>query len=120
MLFITKCDILDPMNFGQSLKKTREDQSLSQHELARKLDVAQSTIGMWELGRRTPKLSEIKRVAGILNTNINRLLGEEESEKKVEIIKNVVFIDGQKIAELNEGDVAKIIEHIFEVKKNRS
>lgn len=113
------------MNFGENLKKIREEQGLSQHQLAKKLEVAQSTIGMWESAKRTPKLSEISRMARVLNITVNRLLGQPqealqpERERKVEIVKDEIYVDGKRIAELDATDVESILDLISEVKKKK-
>jgi CheY-like chemotaxis protein/DNA-binding XRE family transcriptional regulator len=106
------------MSFAENLKRIREGKGLSQHELAKKLDVAQSTIGMWESGRRTPKIDELNRMSKILDTTITRLLSQGK-ERKVEVVKNEIYIDGKKVSELDPTDVDGIIEYINAV-KNKS
>ncbi|MBN2453412.1 MAG: response regulator [Candidatus Omnitrophica bacterium] len=106
------------MNFGENLKKIREERNLSQQELAKKLEVAQSTIAMWEASHRTPKLGEIDRLARILNITVNRLLGQPK-EQKLEVLKNEIYIDGDKVSELDATDVDGIIEYINAIKKKK-
>jgi len=106
------------MNFGESIKKVREEKGFSQEDLARKLDVAQSTIGMWESGKRTPKLDELNRLARILNITVNRLIGQPK-ERKVELVKNEIYIDGEKISDLDPTDVDGVVEYINAVKKKK-
>ncbi|MBP7056478.1 MAG: response regulator [Candidatus Omnitrophica bacterium] len=106
------------MNFGENLKKIRQEKNLSQQELAKKLNVAQSTIGMWESGQRTPKLGEINRLASVLNITINRLLSQPR-DRKLEITKNAIYIDGEKISELDANDVEGVIDYIAAMKKKK-
>jgi CheY-like chemotaxis protein/transcriptional regulator with XRE-family HTH domain len=106
------------MNFGDSIKNIREESGLSQEELARKLSVAQSTIGMWESGKRTPKLDELNRLARILNVTVNCLIGQSK-EHKVELSNNEIYIDGEKINDLNAADVDGVIKYINAVKKKK-
>ena len=98
------------MDFADNLKKIRKENKLSQQKLADKLHIAQSTVGMWESGKRTPKLDEIDRLARVLRVTINRLVGKEE--QKIEIIKNEIYVDGKKVDELDKTDVSKILEAI--------
>ncbi|GEM_PF-1339668 len=107
------------MNFGENLKKIREDNSLSQKELAKKLEVAQSTIAMWEASNRTPKLSELNRLARVLNITVNRLLGQPK-DKKVEVIKNEIYVDGEKVSDLDATDVDGVIAYIEAIKQKKS
>lgn len=105
------------MDFAENLKKIREEQKLSQQKLADKLEVAQSTVGMWESGKRTPKLDEINRLAKALRITVNRLLGTKQ--RKIEITKNAVYVDGQKLDELDAADVARLLEQIDLIKSEK-
>ncbi len=105
------------MSFADNLKKIRLNKDLSQQQLAGKLEVAQSTIGMWESGKRVPKLDELKRLAGVLRVTVSRLLSG--MERKIEIIKNEIYIDGEKVSELDPTDVFGIIEYINLVKAKK-
>lgn len=106
------------MNFGENLKKIREEKGLSQQELAGKLKVAQSTVAMWEASRRTPKLGELNRLARILEVTVNRLL-EQPKDRKLEIVKNEIYIDGEKMSGLDTTDVEGVLEYINAVKKKK-
>ena len=106
------------MNFGEILKRIREENNLSQQELAKRLEVAQSTIAMWEASQRTPKLGELNRLARVLNITVNRLLGQPK-DRKLEIVKNEIYIDGEKISDLDATDVDGIVEYINAIKKKK-
>jgi CheY-like chemotaxis protein/transcriptional regulator with XRE-family HTH domain len=105
------------MNFADNLKKIRLDKDLSQQELARQLEVAQSTVGMWESGKRVPKLGELKRLASVLRVTVSRLLSGVE--QKIEIMKNEIYVDGEKVSELDPTDVFGIIEYINLIKSKK-
>jgi len=107
------------MDFADNLRQVRKEQSLSQQDLAIKLNVAQSTVSMWEAGRRTPKLQELNHVARVLKITVARLI-KAKKEKKVEIIKNEVYIDGTKVSELDPSDVEGIVKHIDSVKNGKA
>jgi CheY-like chemotaxis protein/DNA-binding XRE family transcriptional regulator len=104
------------MGFAENIKKVREEKGLSQQELAAKLKVAQSTIGMWESGKRTPKIDELNRMARVLDITIARLL-DQGRDRRVEVIKNEIYIDGEKVSELDATDVEGIVDYINAVKK---
>ena len=107
------------MDFSENLRKIREEKNLSQQELAKKLDVAQSTIAMWEANNRTPKLAELNRLALVLNITVNRLLGQPK-DKKVEVTKDEIYIDGEKISDMDATDVDGVVEYINAVKKKKT
>ena len=93
------------MKFSDNLKNIRKSLKLSQHDLANKLNVAQSTVGMWESGKRTPKLDDISRVSRVLNVTVARLLGNNREQKKVEISKNEIYIDGEKVGNATDNEI---------------
>lgn len=107
------------MRFADTLKKIREEKRLSQQALAKKLSVAQSTVGMWEAGKRTPKLAELNRLAKALNITVNRLLGSEP-ERRVDVTQNEIYVDGAKVSELDASDIDGILKYIDEVKKKKT
>jgi len=106
------------MNFSENLRKIREEKKLSQQELAKKLKVAQSTIAMWEANNRTPKLAELNRLAMVLKITVNRLLGQPK-DKKIEVIRNEIYIDGEKISDLDATDVEGVVDYISAIKKRK-
>jgi transcriptional regulator with XRE-family HTH domain len=58
------------------IKKAREKAGLTQAQLAKKLFVAQNTLGGWETGRHEPKLSYLSEIAEICQVRLTWLLGE--------------------------------------------
>jgi len=73
---------------------------------------------MWESGKRTPKLDEINRMAMALKVTVDRLLGTKK-ERKVEVIKNEVYIDGKKVEELDTGDISNVLDLIELLKSSK-
>lgn len=60
-----------------NLKELRTKAGLSQLKLAGKLGVSRSTIAMWEIGKSQPDNDSIVRMAQILGTTTDQLLGLE-------------------------------------------
>jgi CheY-like chemotaxis protein/DNA-binding XRE family transcriptional regulator len=105
------------MKFSSNLRKIRASKSVSQQELAQLLGIAQSTVGMWESGRRTPKIAELFRLAKILDSNVSRLVGD----KYVEIANGVIDVNGTKIdiSGLDSNDINSIIEYVNFLKSKK-
>jgi transcriptional regulator with XRE-family HTH domain len=66
-------------NFGDRLRKAREDHGLSRQELARRLGVAVSTLQNYEEGG-DPKGSVLYRVAKEFDISVDWLLGISQTE----------------------------------------
>lgn len=67
-------------SFNEILKHLRNRENLSQSELAQKLGVAKSTIGMYESGKRQPDFETLESIADFFNVDMNFLLGRDGSE----------------------------------------
>ena len=62
-------------DFASMLKYLREREGLSQRELAEKLGMSSSTIGMYEMGKRHPKFEDEETIADFFNVDLNTLRG---------------------------------------------
>ncbi len=58
----------------EKIRRLREQQGLSQQELADRADVAKSTIYEAETARRTPKLKTLEKIATALGVSVAELL----------------------------------------------
>lgn len=63
------------MSFSELLKQCRKKQGVSQAELAARLGVTQQAVGKWESGKSSPDPSTVARIAELLNTTADYLLG---------------------------------------------
>lgn len=63
------------MEFGKILKKLRKTYNMTQDQLSEKLDVANSTISMYERGERLPDMEMLLKISKVFNVDINYLFG---------------------------------------------
>lgn len=61
--------------FKNTLRTLRTSQGLTQEELAKRLKISRSTIGMYEKGAREPDFETLELIADFFNVDINYLLG---------------------------------------------
>lgn len=54
---------MNDMTIGKKLRILRKERCLTQQELADKLGIKRATVSNYEIGRRSPHLSELKRIA---------------------------------------------------------
>lgn len=64
-----------------SLKERRESAKLTQLELAMALEVARTTVAMWENGSTNPRASLLPKIAKILGCSIDELLSEDTADE---------------------------------------
>ena len=61
--------------FQNTLKTLRNSQNLTQDELAKRLKISRSAIGMYENGSREPDFETLELIADFFNVDIDYLLG---------------------------------------------
>jgi transcriptional regulator with XRE-family HTH domain len=60
--------------FGDNVKKVREDQDMTQEELANKAGLHRTQISLIERGERAPRLDTIERLAKALGVQPSKLI----------------------------------------------
>ena len=69
--------------FANVLKGLRIKSGLTQQEMADKLNISRSSIGMYENGEREPSFELLEIIADYLNVDMNYLLGKKESSENI-------------------------------------
>ncbi len=64
-------------NFAERLKELRIENNLSQEQLASKVGLSHTAIGLWEQNKRTPNLDAVIKLAKFFKVSIDYLSGEE-------------------------------------------
>ena len=77
--------------FAKILKTLRKENGTTQCELADKLNVKQSTVSSWEIGRSRPTFEQVVDISNIFGTTTDYLLGKSEFEK------NAVYTDNKTL-----------------------
>lgn len=72
------------IEFGEKIKKLREEKGMTQQTMAEKLYVTRQAVSRWECGARYPDLLTAKKIAQILEVSIDELVSGEELQKNIE------------------------------------
>ncbi len=64
--------------FKDIIKDLRESQEMSQYELAKALQVSQSAVAKWELGKTEPTASALIAISKYFNVSTDYLLELED------------------------------------------
>ena len=83
--------------FSIRLKELRISKGFTQSELGKKVGVSQNTFTTWENGSREPNFKTLRKLANVLETTIDYLLGEEE------MTVQLVFASRLKVLRVSNG-----------------
>ena len=79
--------------FGENLKRIREEKGMTQQTLADYLYVTRQAVSRWEGGSRYPDLMTAKKMADFLETSVDELLADDDMKAYVE--KSAIFESGR-------------------------
>ncbi len=85
------------MKFKEKLRAFREEKNMTQAELASKIFVSRTLISKWENGVIYPSSENMKKLANLMNVDVNSLLSEEETKMIVLDSNSKNFSLAQKI-----------------------
>ncbi|MBQ9679812.1 MAG: helix-turn-helix transcriptional regulator [Ruminococcus sp.] len=71
--------------FGENIRRAREEMGITQQTLADKLYVTRQAVSRWENGSRYPDLLTAKRLAASLDTNLDELLADDDMRTYPEV-----------------------------------
>lgn len=72
------------VEFGEQLKRAREDKGLTQQSLAEQLYVTRQSVSHWECGDRYPDLITTKKISELLDVSLDDLLSGKDMTKVIE------------------------------------
>lgn len=102
------------MTIGERIAYLRERRGMSQAQLAKELNIAQSTLAMWERGKRGLKDDVIKQLAEYFSVSSDYLLGienEDDYTPNSKVKRITAHIDEDMIEDQIE-DIIRYIEFL--------
>lgn len=93
--------------FAKRLKELRLNSNMKQSDLANKIDVSPSTIGMYEQGRRSADQETLIKLAEIFNVSVDYLLGRTDK-------MNDISIEKENKNTSDEKEIEKIIDELLQ------
>ena len=102
---------------GNRLKLLREEMCINQEQLAQRLSVSPSAIGMYERNKREPNNEILLKIAEYFNVSTDYLLGKSDV-RKTDIeppINNKINLTGLDDNDLKE--IQNLIDHINFIKE---
>lgn len=69
--------------FKDIIKKLRSEKNMSQAELASELNISNSSVAMWEIGKRYPSKELYEQLADLFNVDIDYLYGRTSIRQRI-------------------------------------
>lgn len=87
------------MSFGNNLKKIRQDNQITQEELAKKINTSRSNIANYENDKNMPSIEILNKLSEIFNCSTDYLLGKTDvrnPRQKIDDVLNEAMIGMSK------------------------
>lgn len=105
---------------GAKIRELRHSQNYTQEDLAQKLKISKSTIGMYEQDRRSPDLDTLIQLAHIFHVSTDYLLGNtadiaivNQTEKKLSVDDLKLLDYYHNIQESNKSVKTDLLSYFF-------
>lgn len=70
------------MTFGEKLKKLRNDNGMTQEQLAERIFVTRTAISKWETNNGYPSIDSLKAISNLFGISIDDLISDADAENK--------------------------------------
>ena len=105
------------MSFGDILKKIRQDNNLTQEELAKKIDTSRSNIANYENDKNMPSVEILDKLSKLFNCSTDYLLGKSDVRNLEDKIKQEFeFAYHKEMEGLSDEEIADALRFYKEMK----
>ena len=109
---------------GENIRRLRIKNKMTQNDLSKKMNKAESTIGMWEQGRRELDYDSLKDLASLFDVSIDFLLGRVTSKDDRKGDNDIVLDDFEfalygEVKELTEAQKQDLLDMIKIIKRRK-
>lgn len=80
------------MSFGNILKKLRQDNKLTQDELAKKIETSRSNIANYENDKNMPSVDILEKISELFNVSTDYLLGKTDKNNTISFEEDEIYI----------------------------
>lgn len=105
------------MSFGTNLKKIRQDNNLTQEELAKKINTSRSNIANYENDKNMPSIDVLEKLSKVFNCSIDYLLGKSNIKNYDKDKQEFHFAYHKEMEGLTDEEIADALRFYKEMKK---
>lgn len=106
-------------NFAFRLRRLRERKGLTQKEIATHFQLAESTVSMYEQGKREPDFDLLERLADFFEVTVDYLIGRSDKRNHTSTIETEpeVQVIMRAKEEMSPKAFARFLKHVELAKK---
>ena len=105
------------MSFGTNLKKIRQDNNLTQEELAKKINTSRSNIANYENDKNMPSIDVLEKLSKVFNCSTDYLLGKSHIRNYDKDEQEFRFAYHKEMEGLTDEEIADALRFYKEMKK---
>ena len=95
--------------FSQKVKLMRESKEMTQEELSKKVEIDRSSLANIERGSHIPSLKVVTKLAEVLETTIDYLLGSKNAKVEKEAFTQFILRASEDLTEADKERIKQII-----------
>lgn len=98
------------------IKELRDEKNISQLELAKKLNLTQQSISLYEKGDREPSIDVLKSIANFFNVSLDYLLGKSDVRNVNDDIEKFRFAYHKETEGMTDEEIKDALRFYKEMK----
>ena len=92
------------MSVGANILKYRKAHKMTQDDLAKKLDVARSTVTQWENGWSSPRMGMVQKLAGVFGVSTSDIVAEYDSSLATHVKTSSAMVPVRVLGRTHAGE----------------
>lgn len=92
------------MSVGANILKYRKAHKMTQDDLAKKLDVARSTVTQWENGWSSPRMGMVQKLAGVFGVSTSDIVAEYDSSLAMHVKSSSAMVPVRVLGRTHAGE----------------
>lgn len=92
------------MSVGANILKYRKAHKMTQDDLAKKLDVARSTVTQWENGWSSPRMGMVQKLAGVFGVSTSDIVAEYDSSTTMHVKASSAMVPVRVLGRTHAGE----------------
>lgn len=102
----------DKETIGSKIKVLRKTRGLTQDQLAKMLGLQRATISNYEIGRRSPHLTDLKNIANALGVSLEYFAVEDEDIYNL-ISRAKLLFENKEVEPMKKAHIYKEIMRLY-------